>query len=82
MTTPDLSTEEFEQLALFALGLAIGVILISLALDLLEEWIVSADLADRRSIREVLQEMLEQPRPKASSTEAPQPSILTASASE
>ena len=55
----DLSEDELEQLALFAVGLAMAFIMVSLMLHLIEEWVIASDLADRRRIREILREMLE-----------------------
>jgi hypothetical protein len=50
--------DELEHLACLGLGLALGFLLVSLALYLVEEWIIAADVADRRRIREVLGEMM------------------------
>jgi hypothetical protein len=55
----NLSNEEFERLALFALGFAVGLALFSVAIMAIEEWVIAADQADRRRIREVVYEMLE-----------------------
>jgi hypothetical protein len=54
-----LSDQELERLAIFALGLAIGFVILSLAAFLLEEWVIASDQADRRRIREELAKMLD-----------------------
>jgi len=54
-----LSDEELERLAIFALGLALGFIVLSLAAFLLDEWVIASDQADRRRIREELRKMLD-----------------------
>lgn len=54
----NLSDDELQRLALFACGLALGLALFVLARAILEEWVISADLADRERIREILREML------------------------
>ena len=59
MHSGNLSDEELERLAIFALGLAIGFIVLSLAAYLIEEWVIASDQADRRRIREELKKMLD-----------------------
>lgn len=54
-----LSDQDLERLAIFALGLALGFIVLSLAACLLEEWVIASDQADRRRIREELAKMLD-----------------------
>jgi hypothetical protein len=60
-----LSDEELERLALFACGLALGLALIVIARAIVEEWVISSDLADRERVREILREMLDK-RPQES----------------
>lgn len=54
----ELDEEQLAKLAIFAAGVALGLVIIGLMLSLIEAWIVEADLADRRRIREILREML------------------------
>lgn len=80
MLNPGLTEEELERLALFALGLALGLVLFSMAAYLVEEWVIASDQADRRRIREILREMLGPSRtPGGGAREA---SALTPTATE
>jgi hypothetical protein len=57
-----LSDEELERLALFAAGLALGLALVVIVRAIVEEWVISSDLADRERVREILREMLDKRR--------------------
>lgn len=54
----ELNAAELERAAVFALGFALGFVLFVMALELVEQWVIAGDLADRRRIREVLQEWI------------------------
>jgi hypothetical protein len=49
---------ELEHLAAFAVGFFVGMAIIGLAFDLVEEWVIQSDLADRRRVREIVREEL------------------------
>jgi hypothetical protein len=53
---PDLEAREL--LALFALGLVLGLVLIAITRGVVSEWVIAADIADRRRIREELERWL------------------------
>ena len=53
----NLSDDELERIAIFALGLAIGFIVFTLTVSLVEEWVIASDRADRRRIHDVIREM-------------------------
>lgn len=52
----ELSAETFKRIGVFG-GVAIVLVSMSLVLSLVEEWVISKDLADRKRIREVLEEL-------------------------
>ena len=52
----ELSAETFKRIGVFG-GVAIVLVSMSLALSLVEEWVIAKDLADRKRIREVLEEI-------------------------
>lgn len=52
----ELSAETVKRVGIFG-GVAVVLVSLSLVLSLVEEWVISADLADRKRIREVLAEI-------------------------
>ena len=59
MDLGDLTENELQSLAVFALGALAGLLAIAAIYAVLEEWVIAADTADRRRIREVVREMLD-----------------------
>jgi hypothetical protein len=52
----ELSADAVKRIGVFG-GVAVVLVSLSLVLSLVEEWVISSDIADRKRIREVLAEI-------------------------
>ena len=52
----ELSADSVKRIGVFG-GVAVVLVSLSLVLSLVEEWVISSDIADRKRIREVLAEL-------------------------
>ena len=57
MNGDGLDLDERELVVCFVLGVLLGVVLIAITRELVSEWVIASDQADRRRIRELLAEM-------------------------